>query len=67
MAAGEMQRKWEIGHDRFGRRVILTWNAPCDWTIEIQPLNQRDDGEIIRSLSAELLIEAGRIAAEFKR
>lgn len=64
--ASEIKRQWHLGNDRYGRRVTLTRDAPHDWTIEIEPANQRDDGEIIRSLSRDLLIEAGKIAEGFR-
>lgn len=54
-------QRWDIGRDRYGRRVTLT-KTGHDWKIEIEPCNQRDDGERIYSLSRELLIEAGEIA-----
>lgn len=54
--------KWELGRDRYGRRVTMS-REKDDFSIEIEPANQRDDGERIRSLSASLLIEAGRLAA----
>lgn len=57
--------KWHIGTDRYGRRVFLT-KEDNDFMIEIEPADQRDDGECIRSLSAPLLIEAGKIAADAK-
>lgn len=64
---GEQMRKWTLGNDAHGRRVTLTWTAPHDWMIEIEPSSQRDEGERIRSLSPELLVEAGRVAASFTR
>lgn len=57
--------KWQLGADRYGRRVTMTREGN-DFMIEIEPCNQRDDGERIRSLSRELLIEAGKIAQEAK-
>lgn len=57
---------WTLGSDRFGRRVTLTREGD-DFTIRIEPSSQRDDGEIIRSLSAPLLIEAGEIAKGERR
>lgn len=53
--------KWELGRDRYNRRVVMTREGD-DFTIQIEPANQRDDGECIRSLSADLLINAGNIA-----
>ena len=52
---------WELGRDRHGRRVTLTREVN-DFTIRIEPANQRDDGEIIRGLSRDLLVHAGQIA-----
>ena len=43
-----------------GRRVAMTRDGQ-DFCIEIEPLDQRDDGEKINSLSRELLVEAGKI------
>jgi len=57
-----MQR-WHIGSDRYGRRVFLMKEGH-DYTIDIEPSSQRDDGEKIRSLSRDLLVEAARVAAE---
>ncbi len=53
--------KWELGRDRYGRRVTMTKEGN-DFMIEIEPCNQRDEGERIRSLSADLLKEAARVA-----
>lgn len=55
--------KWELGRDRYGRRVTMTKEGN-DFMIEIEPCSQRDDGERIRSLSADLLKEAARVAAQ---
>lgn len=60
--AGPILTKWELGHDKYGRRVTMTRQAN-DYEIEIEPSSQRDDGERIRSLSAPLLKEAARIVA----
>lgn len=57
--------KWHLGADRYGRRVTMTREGN-DFKIEIEPSSQRDDGERIHSLSAPLLIEAGKIAASAK-
>lgn len=57
---GPILTKWELGHDKYGRRVTLTRQG-ADFSIEIEPSSQRDDGERIHSLSAPLLQEAGRI------
>lgn len=53
--------KWVLGADRYGRRVTMTREGH-DYRIDIEPCNQRDDGEIIRSLSRDLLLKAGEIA-----
>jgi hypothetical protein len=63
MTTSSIMTVWELGHDRYGRRVTMTCKGE-DFEIEIEPCNQRDDGERIHSLSAPLLIEAARIAAE---
>lgn len=55
--------KWELGRDRYNRRVTLTREGD-DWQIQIESSSQRDEGEIIRSLSRDLLIAAGEIAKE---
>lgn len=55
--------KWKLGTDRYGRDVFMTREGH-DFMIRIEPKNQRDDGETIRSLSRGLLIEAGKIASE---
>jgi len=55
--------KWELGRDRYGRRVTMTKQGN-DFEIEIEPCNQRDDGERINSLSAMLIQEAARIVSE---
>jgi hypothetical protein len=59
--SGPILTKWELGHDRYGRRVTMTRQGH-DFAIEIEPINQRDDGERIHSLSADLLKEAARVA-----
>ncbi len=58
--AGPILTKWELGHDKYGRRVTMT-KRDHDYEIEIEPSSQRDDGERIHSLSAPLLQEAARI------
>ncbi len=63
MSAQPVSIKWELGHDRYGHRVTMTREG-YDFRIEIEPCSQRDDGEIIRSLSKNLLIAAGDIARE---
>ena len=55
----------EISHDRYGRRGTLTCDDK-DWSIRIEPGDQRDEGEVIRSLSAALLVEAGEVARGWK-
>ncbi|MEX2480212.1 MAG: hypothetical protein WD928_05060 [Gammaproteobacteria bacterium] len=52
---------WDLGRDRHGRRVTMTREGD-DFSIRIEPFDQRDDGELIRTLSADLLVEAGEIA-----
>ncbi len=54
---------WELGHDRFGRRVTMTREGN-DYKVEIHPCSQRDEGERIWHLSRNLLIEAGKIAEQ---
>jgi hypothetical protein len=61
--AQAVSTKWELGRDRFGRRVTLTREGH-DWKIEIEPSSQRDEGERIWYLSRDLLIEAGKVAQE---
>ena len=55
--------EWEIGKDRYGRSVTLKREG-ADYSIRIHPIDQRDEGETIRSLSRDLLIEAGKVAEE---
>lgn len=59
---GPISIKWELGLDQYGRRVTMTKEGN-DFMIEIEPGNQRDDGERIRSLSEDLLKEAARVAS----
>lgn len=55
--------KWELGRDRFSRRVVMTREGQ-EFKIEIEPSSQRDEGERIHNLSRELLLAAGEIAKE---
>lgn len=55
-------KTWDIGVDKYGRPVTLTREGN-DFTIRSEPLNQRDDGETIRSLTRDVLILAGEIAS----
>lgn len=61
MSSGPVSIKWELGRDRFGRRVTMTREGQ-DWKIEIESSSQRDEGERINYLSRNLLVEAGKIA-----
>jgi hypothetical protein len=63
MTVQPISTKWQLGHDRYGRRVTLTRKGN-DFEMEIEPCSQRDDGERIWSLSRDLLIAAGDIAKE---
>lgn len=55
-------KTWDIGIDKHGRLVTLTREGN-DFTIRSEPVSQRDEGEIIRSLTRDILIIAGEIAS----
>jgi len=61
MSSRPISTKWELGRDRYGRRVTMTREGH-DFKIEIEPINQRDEGERIWSLSMDLILAAGEIA-----
>lgn len=57
--------EYDIGRDRYGRptTLIAEWNGgQLYWRIRSEPVNQRDEGEDIRSLTSDQLIAAGNIA-----
>lgn len=56
---------WDLGRDRYGRRVTMTRTEHC-FEIQSHPDSQRDDGEHIRSLTRDVLVRAGEIAAGFR-
>lgn len=64
-----MKIEYSLGADRYGRRTRLVAdresNGAVVWTICSDPVNQRDEGEIIRSLTTDQLAEAGKIAERF--
>ncbi len=51
--------EYDIGQDAHGRPVTLTFRRSYDgkelWSIRSEPVNQRDEGERIDSLTAENL------------
>lgn len=57
---------WELGRDRFRRRVTMRRDGDGDIAIKIDPANQRDEGEHIRYLNEALILEAASILAERK-
>ena len=68
--AEEIERAYEIGHDAFGRRVTLTrrrhYTGKPLWKIVSHPSSQRDDGEVIDSLSIENLREIANVTKDEK-
>lgn len=58
-----------LGYDKYARRTnlkgVLQTDGQYCWSIASEPLNQRDEGEAIRSLTTDQLVELGRVAAEF--
>ena len=67
MSAKPTRAEFEIGRDRYGRRSVLIAErvgGQLYWNIESQPTSQRDEGEIIRSLTTSQLVEIGRIAEQ---
>lgn len=58
--------EWLLGHDQHSRRVTLIHemqgNVPT-WTIGREAANQLDQSATLRGLTADILIEAGKIAA----
>lgn len=66
MTAKPISIRWELGRDRYGRRAVLTKEGD-DFSIQIEPSSQRDDGENIRSLTGQMLIDAGVIAQSVTR
>ena len=56
---------WELGKDKHGRRVLLYY-GPQGFRLESEPVSQRDEGERMFSLTADVLIAAGEIAKVWK-
>lgn len=56
---------WELGKDKHGRRVLLNC-GPQGFMLESEPVSQRDEGERMFSLTADVLIAAGEIAKNWK-
>jgi hypothetical protein len=55
---GAAQTVYKIGHDRFGReaRLIADDNGgQIEWTLHVEPLDQRDEMQAVRSLSTAQL------------
>lgn len=56
--------------DQYKRRTLLIGerqnNNTMIWTIKSNPVEQRDEGEIIRSLTTEQLAEIGEIVGQYK-
>lgn len=51
-----IEQKVAIGRDRYGRPVTMIRQKDGGqwyWTIKSDPVNQRDDGELMRSLTDE--------------
>lgn len=56
---------WDIGKDKHGRRVVLHQrNGQFD--VVAEPVNQRDDGEKMYSLTLENLKSIGAVAAQIR-
>lgn len=56
--------EYAAGHDVYGRRTRLigVWNGSAFlWSIVSDPVNQRDEGEAIHSLTSGQLVEIGRL------
>jgi len=62
--------EYDLGSDRYQRRTKLIGERQNGngngivWQIVSEPVNQRDDGEHVRSLTTSQLIAAGKIASE---
>lgn len=62
--------EYDLGTDRYKRRSRLVLERDAGnmvWSIVSDPVDQRDDGERIASLTSEQLIEAGHIAEMISR
>lgn len=63
--------EFRLGPDKYGRRThlkgVLQTNGQYCWSIISEPVSQRDEGEAIRSLTTDQLVELGRVAGEFGR
>lgn len=49
-----------------GGTALLIFEAPHDFCIRIEPINHRDDGEVIRSLSREIILAAAETLKDWK-
>ena len=56
---------WEIGRDKYNRRVMLHWKGGA-FNIESEPASQRDEGERIYSLTVDCILAAADILKDFK-
>jgi hypothetical protein len=62
--------EYEIGPDKYQRRTLLVGEnqgGVVVWSIVSEPVNQRDDGELIRSLTTPQLVAIGEIAEQLSR
>lgn len=60
---------YDLPQDRYGRRTSLTGThegGQVFWEVRSHPVNQRDEGEVIRGLTTEQLIEIGDAIGHFK-
>ena len=56
---------WKLGSDKHGRHVVLHFKDGA-WNLESEPVNQRDEGEKIYSLTADVLIKAADIVKAWR-
>ena len=59
--------EWELGADKHGRRVTMRWDEQGCYTLTAHPVSQRDEGEVMRSLSRDVLLNAAAAVTEWKR
>lgn len=60
--------EYEVGEDAYGRVVTLIKepqsNGEMAWTIHVERANQRDDDQIIRGLTSDVIAEMAKVAAQ---
>ena len=55
--------EWHVANDKFGRRIILIQEGD-QYSIEIEPSSQRDEGERIHYLNKTAIIEMASVVKD---